>query len=102
MRSERRLLLGSDLDCDSTAALETELDPVVADADVQVIVLDCRNLRFIDSYGFRVLLRTQQLLESQGRRLRVTNLSPLMRHTFDMMGVTGVVRVQPTRSVFER
>jgi anti-anti-sigma factor len=60
---------------------------------VKIIVIDCTELTFIDSYGFRALLTAQHVLAGQDRRLRVVNLSPAMRRTFDLMGVTGVLRV---------
>jgi anti-anti-sigma factor len=90
---ERSCLAGRYFDYESVAGFQTELDALVADMSVEVIVVDCRDLTFIDSSGFRMLLSSQHLLESQGRRLRVTNLSAALRHTFDLVGVSGVLRV---------
>jgi len=90
---ERRCFASRYFDYESVASFQTELDALVADMSIEVIVVDCRDLTFIDSSGFRVLLSTQQLLESQGRHLRITNLSAALRRTFDLVGVTGVLRV---------
>jgi anti-sigma B factor antagonist len=92
LANEHRVLVVGDLDCDSAPKLQSALDPLIADLSLTAIVLDCQNLTFVDSHGFRVLLTAQQLLESQGRQLRVQHLSPAMRRTFDLVGVTGVLR----------
>src|SRR4051812_24895627 len=88
VHGEGRCFTGRDLDVESAPALNAQLDALVEDMAVTVIVVDCRDLTFIDSAGFRVLLSAQQRLDAQGRRLRVTHLSPAMRRTFDLMGVT--------------
>ena len=90
---ERRCFASRYFDYESVASFRTELDALVEDMSVDVIVVDCRDLTFIDSSGFRVLLATQQLLETQGRHLRIANLSASLRRTFDLVGVTGVLRV---------
>jgi anti-anti-sigma factor len=90
---ERRCTAPRSIDYESAATFQTDLETLVDDLGVKTIVVDCRELTFIDSYGFRALLGAQRLLESQGRRLRVANLSPPMRRTFDLVGVTGVLRV---------
>lgn len=93
MSKERRCTAPRTIDYDSAVTFQAELDALVGDLSIEAIVVDCRDLGFIDSSGFRTLLATQQHLASQGRRLRVTNLSAAMRRTFDVMGVTGVLRV---------
>jgi anti-anti-sigma factor len=90
--TQHRLFAPSYLDVESVPAFKTELAPLLNDLSIQVIVVDCRELTFIDSYGLRALLSTQRNLESEGRRLRVANLSPSIRRTFDVTGVTGVLR----------
>jgi anti-anti-sigma factor len=91
---EARCFTGRDLDVESAPALLAQLDALVNETSLGVIVVDCRDLTFIDSAGFRALLAVQRRLDSQGRRLRVTHLSAPMRRTFDLMGVTGVLRVR--------
>jgi anti-sigma B factor antagonist len=61
------------------------------------IVLSCKELEFIDSTGIAVFVHTQRLLEIKGRVLRVENLNGMARRLFDLLGLTDLVDVRPSR-----
>ena len=88
-------LVGEDVDIETAERLRADLDPLVSDLHVDLLVLDCRGLTVIDSSGMHLLLDVRQTLVDQGRRLRVTNLSPTMRRVFDLIGLGGMLRVGP-------
>jgi len=92
MTKQRRCSAPPTLDAESAGSFRAELESLVGDTSVHEIVVDCRDLTFIDSSGLRALLSAQQALESQSRRLRVANVSTTIRRTFDLTGVTGVLR----------
>jgi anti-anti-sigma factor len=91
--SVARYLVGEDVDIETAERLRADLDPLVSDVHVDPLVLDCRGLAVIDSSGVHLLLDVRQTLVDQGRRLRVTNLSPAMRRVFDLMGLSAMLRV---------
>lgn len=88
-----RYYVRGDLDFDAAPQLRAELVALADDFAIKDIVLDCRDLTFIDSAGFHVLLDLQRMLESQGRRMHIEHLSRSLRHVFDVVGLTGVLRV---------
>jgi anti-anti-sigma factor len=88
-----RYYVRGDLDFDAAPQLRVELVALADDFTVKVIVLDCRDLTFIDSAGFHVLLDLQRMLEGQGRHMQIENLSRSLHHVFDVVGLTGVLRV---------
>ncbi len=74
------------LDLASSPALEEELQRV-AQLDVQVVVVDLRNLEFMDSTGLSVLVRAHQRAEENGRRLGLVNGSQQVQRLLTLTGV---------------
>jgi len=46
------------------------------------IVLDCKNIAFIDSEGLSLLVRVEETLSKRGGILKVVGLNPLCREIF--------------------
>src|SRR5437660_1264783 len=91
MPTQHRVLAPAYLDYDSAETFQTALDGAVCDVSAEVVVVDCRELDFVDSYGLRVLLSAVHQLDVDGRRLRMMNLSESIRHTFELAGLTGIL-----------
>jgi anti-sigma B factor antagonist len=74
-----------DLACCET--FETELKKALQ-SDTSAVLLDLRELTFIDSAGIRALLIAVGLSEANGRRLRVAReTSRAVQRTFDVTGI---------------
>ena len=82
-------------------ALRGELDMSVVDrlkepiatfegSDVASIVLDLRDLTFVDSSGLHAILGARRRSEANGHQLRVVGASPTVRRVFEITG-TGFV-----------
>jgi len=85
--AQRRFQVRGEVDLATADALEARLRvlAVVTAADV---ILDCRDLTFIDSIGIGVFVRFHRNLDAQGRELRVVNMSEHVRRPFDILGLT--------------
>jgi anti-sigma B factor antagonist len=78
--------VSGELDLASSPALEEELDRV-AHSDAKVVIVDLRNLEFMDSTGLSVLVRAHQRAEEDGRRLGLVNGSQQVQRLLSLTGV---------------
>ena len=78
--------VSGELDLASSPALEEELERV-AQSDAQLVVVDLRNLEFMDSTGLSVLVRAHQRAEENGRRLGLVNGSQQVQRLLTLTGV---------------
>jgi anti-sigma B factor antagonist len=78
--------VSGELDLASSPALEEELERV-AQSDAQLVVVDLRNLEFMDSTGLSVLVKAHQRAEENGRRLGLVNGSQQVQRLLTLTGV---------------
>ena len=78
--------ISGELDLASSPALEEELERV-AQSDAQLVVIDLRELEFMDSTGLSVLVRAHQRAEENGRRLGLVNGSQQVQRLLTLTGV---------------
>jgi anti-sigma B factor antagonist len=82
--SEFRCFLVDEIDLANAADVERELQRAVDTSDADLLV-DCRQLSFIDSSGIYVLERRRDRLRAQGRDLRIINVGPSVRRVLDIL-----------------
>jgi len=85
--AQRRFQVRGEVDLATADALEARLR-VLAVVTADDVILDCRDLTFIDSIGIGVFVRFHRNLDAQGRELRVVNMSEHVRRPFDILGLT--------------
>jgi anti-sigma B factor antagonist len=78
------LRLFGELDVSSSAALEDELHRV---SGASVIVLDLRQLEFIDSTGLGVLVKTHQRMREGGNRLAIIEGDGQVKRLLELTGL---------------
>ena len=76
------LALEGDLDLRGTTVLDPEIERASADPRGRIVVLDLRNLRFVDSSGLRSILLAQAALSRAGRRLALVRGSAAVQRVF--------------------
>lgn len=76
--------VSGELDLASSPALEEQLERV---AQSKLVVVDLRNLEFMDSTGLSVLVRAHQRAEENGRRLGLVNGSQQVQRLLTLTGV---------------
>jgi anti-anti-sigma factor len=93
---ERTFCLSGEYDMENASDLEASLLRFAhGDGQGPMITVDAEQLRFIDSSGIGVLLRVREVLESEGRTLRVVNLPAMTRRVLealDLIEILGVDR----------
>ena len=77
------LALSGELDYAATAALEAELERLEQQAP-QRLVVDLREITFIDSSGLRLLLAADARARSAGRRLELVRGPDVVQRVFEI------------------
>jgi anti-sigma B factor antagonist len=80
------IVVSGELDLASSPALQEELDHVAA-SDAHLLIIDLRELDFMDSTGLSVLVRAHQRAEEQGRRLAMVRGSQQVERLLSLTGV---------------
>ena len=70
----------------SSPALEEKLDEVFG-SDAELVILDLRELEFMDSTGLSVLIRAHQTAEAEERRLYLVKGPPQVQRLLTLTGV---------------
>lgn len=98
---DSRILVRGEIDLAAAPDLQADIERAVL-ASTANLVIDCEQLEFIDSTGVHVLLRAQQLLEGQGRSLRLVHVGGEPLHVLEVLQLTerlGVEAVAAGRNI---
>ena len=76
---------------DTTTAPELEAFVNENGANINSIVLDCKDLMYISSAGLRVLLSTHKKM---GGAMKVTNVCELVMEVFEMTGFADILVIE--------
>jgi anti-sigma B factor antagonist len=87
--------LEGELDMASAPLLQAALEDAEADA-TSALVLDLRELRFMDSTGLRIILWARERLRSRGQELALTVGSSQVQRLLSVSGVGEHLRVIAT------
>lgn len=80
------IAVSGELDLASSPALQEELDRVSV-SDSTLLIIDLRELDFMDSTGLSVLVRAHQRAEEQGRRLAMVKGPQQVQRLLSLTGV---------------
>ncbi len=72
--------------------LEDALDRV-GGTDVDLVLLDLRELEFMDSTGLHLLIKAQQRLQEQGRRFAVIKGGVQVERLLSLTGVADLLKI---------
>jgi anti-sigma B factor antagonist len=86
------IAVSGELDLASSPALQEELDRVSA-SDSEMLIIDLRELDFMDSTGLSVLVRAHQRAEEQGRRLAMVKGPQQVQRLLSLTGVADRMTV---------
>jgi anti-anti-sigma factor len=75
-----------ELDLATGPQLEAELHDISA-SDTELVVVDLRNLEFMDSTGLSIIVRAHQRLTGEGCELGLVRGSPQVQRLLDLTGV---------------
>ena len=102
MEFERRrdtvtVRMTGELDHCSAQPIRRELDGLIADPGVKKLVLDLREMPFMDSSGIGVILGRYRTLSQRGGRVAVKNMNPQVKKVFLLSGMDQVIQITEGR-----
>ncbi len=83
--------ISGELDHHTAAAVREKLDKAILTDGAKNIVLDFKNLRFMDSSGIGVLLGRYKLIKKKGGKIYVKNISRQVDKIFMLSGLYQVL-----------
>ena len=95
VRSEDRAIVfavAGELDLATSPTLEREIERV-RDADVDLLIVDLRDLRFMDSTGLHALVKAHKQAHEAGRRFAVVQGGAQIERLLDLTGVGDLLNV---------
>jgi anti-sigma B factor antagonist len=89
VRSDERatvLAVAGELDLATSPVLEQEIDRV-RDGDAELLIVDLRDLRFMDSTGLHALVKAHRRAQDAGRRFAVVHGGGQIERLLSLTGV---------------
>ncbi len=98
MEQERRrdtvtVHITGELDHCSAVSIRRELDDLIADPGVKNMVLDLKDMTFMDSSGIGVILGRYRELKQRGGSMAVKNMNPQVKKIFILSGMKQVIQI---------
>ncbi len=87
-----RVVPVGELDIASAGVLEHQLHEL-RDAGFDHVVLDMRELTFIDSSGIRVVLSEHRFAETSDHEFSLVNVPPVIRRALEVCGLLALLHV---------
>jgi anti-anti-sigma factor len=85
------LALSGELDMQATFRLEPALDRLLEAGDVREVVLDLRDVRFVDSSGLGLLMDTYDRSRGAETDIAIVRGRPEVQRVFELAGVEDVL-----------
>jgi anti-anti-sigma factor len=82
--------VSGDLDMAAAFPLETRLDALLAEPDMQAAVLDLSQVTFIDSAGLGALLAIRERAQQHGIELTISRVSDRVQRVLDATGLSDI------------
>jgi stage II sporulation protein AA (anti-sigma F factor antagonist) len=80
------IVVAGELDLATGPELEAELHDI-SPSDTELVVVDLRQLEFMDSTGLSIIVRAHQRLSGEGCELGLVRGSPQVQRLLDLTGV---------------
>ena len=81
-----------ELDHHSAQAMREEMDAAMEDRQIRTLILDLRDLTFMDSSGIGVIIGRYRLLSRRGGSVYVRNMSPQGEKLFTLSGLHRIIQ----------
>ncbi len=90
-RNTLTVRLRDELDHNASIALRNGLDSLLADRQIRHLVLDLKELKFMDSSGIGFIIGRYKLMAKRGGSLKIKNVDRRMDRIFEMAGLYRLV-----------
>ena len=85
--------LTGELDHCSAQSIRRELDALITDQSVKRLVLDMKEMSFMDSSGIGVILGRYRALSQRGGKVAVRNMNPHVERIFILSGMNQIIQI---------
>lgn len=92
-RDTLTVYLSGELDHCCAQSIRRELDALISDSAVRHLILDMKQMSFMDSSGIGVILGRYRALSQRGGMVSVKNMNPQVRRIFLLSGMQQVIRM---------
>ncbi|MDV2683345.1 anti-sigma F factor antagonist [Alkalihalophilus lindianensis] len=86
--------LEGELDHHTAEKLRKQVEGHLTDANVKHIVLNLKQLSFMDSSGLGVILGRYKQVKANGGEMVVCAISPAVKRLFEMSGLFKIIRLE--------
>ena len=98
MKIERRrdtlvAYLTGELDHCSAQSIRRELDALLTDQGIKRLILDMKDMSFMDSSGIGVILGRYRALSQRGGAVAVKNMNPHVERIFILSGMNQIIQM---------
>ena len=84
--------ISGELDHCSAQSIRRELDALIGEPGVKTLILDLRDMTFMDSSGIGVILGRYRTLRERGGCVAVKNMNPQVEKVFTLSGMRQVIQ----------
>ena len=93
--------LTGELDQCSASGIRRDLDQMLLDPRVRHLVIDLKDMPFMDSSGLGVILGRYRMLRERGGTVSLMHLSPQVKRVYDLSGMARIIPVVEEKEAAE-
>jgi len=96
MRDTLVVSIGGELDHHTSEIIRSEMDELLEDPTVKNMIIDAKNLSFMDSSGVGVFIGRYKKLSSRGGSIAITNINSHIDKIFEVSGLYKIIKSYPS------
>ena len=93
--------LVGELDQCSASGIRRDLDQMLLDPRVRHLVIDLKDMPFMDSSGLGVILGRYRMMQERGGTVSLMHLSPQVKRVYDLSGMARIIPVVEEKEAAE-
>ena len=93
--------LAGELDQCSASDIRRDLDQMLLDPRVRHLVIDLKDMPFMDSSGLGVILGRYRMMQERGGTVSLMHLSPQVKRVYDLSGMARIIPVVEEKEAAE-
>lgn len=93
--------LTGELDQCSASGIRRDLDQMLLDPRVRHLVIDLKDMPFMDSSGLGVILGRYRMMRERGGTVSLMHLSPQVKRVYDLSGMARIIPVVEEKEAAE-
>ncbi len=86
-------LLSGEIDHHNAKELRSQLDKFIISVQPALLVMDFKNITFMDSSGIGLIMGRSKLIKECGGSLEVKNTQPYIRRVLRLSGIERIVKI---------